>query len=168
MEKDPVDSDAKKVLSDALAFRSMTFRDKTKLMELMLRKFEEDFDKPLQSYPSITSDQVSFGRDGLLYRNGFADPFTGKVVDRYSNGNILSEQSYLRGIPHGNLFKGHSNGNPSMRALLNKGTLDGVQSRWWENGKLRDEQFWGGGKYHGKKTWDQNGRLIREEFPPPS
>ena len=33
----------------------------------------------------------------------------------------------------------------------------------WENGQIREEEYWDGGNYRGSKNWDDNGRVVKEE-----
>ena len=55
-------------------------------------------------------------------------------------------------------------GNRALEASFDQGVLSGVKTRWWKNGAVREEEYWDGGEYKGRKLWDETGRLIREEL----
>ena len=51
--------------------------------------------------------------------------------------------------------------------FFDKGILSGTRSKWWKNGHIREEEYWSGGEFKGRRLWDEEGRLIREEIVPP-
>lgn len=133
------------------------------------RKKEEilaDYDKPLVSYPAISSNESSTGTDGLVYREGIETPFTGRIIDRFESGEIKMDSSYLDGQPHGMQVRYYGNGKPALEASFDNGRLSGIKSRWWENGLIREEEYWSEGKYRGRRLWDESGRLTKEEMLP--
>ena len=133
------------------------------------RKTEEilaDYDKPLVSYPAISSNESSTGTDGLVYREGIETPFTGRIIDRFESGKIKMDSSYLEGQPHGMQVRYYDNGKPALEASFDNGRLSGIKSRWWENGLIREEEYWSEGKYRGRRLWDESGRLTKEEILP--
>ena len=133
------------------------------------RKKEEilaDYDKPLVSYPAITSNESSTGTDGLVYREGIETPFTGRIIDRFESGEIKVDSSYLEGQPHGMQVRYYDNGKPALEATFDNGRLSGIKSRWWENGLIREEEYWSEVKYRGRRLWDESGRLTKEEILP--
>ena len=133
------------------------------------RKTEEilaDYDKPLVSYPAISSNESSTGTDGLVYREGIETPFTGRIIDRFESGEIKLDSSYLEGQPHGMQVRYYDNGKPALEASFDNGRLSGIKSRWWENGLIREEEYWSEGKYRGRRLWDESGRLTKEEMLP--
>ena len=123
----------------------------------------EDFAKPLQSYPLVESSKTKYENDGLLYRKGIPTPFSGRLVERNSLGISTLEASFLDGHPHGQQIRRHPNGSISMEAVFDRGVLTGIKTRWWKNGQIREEEYWDGGNYRGKKSWDDRGRVIKEE-----
>lgn len=133
------------------------------------RKKEEilaDYEKPLVSYPAISSDESNIGADGLVYREGIESPFTGRIIDRFEGGQVKIDSSYLDGHPHGIQVRYYDNGKPALEASFDKGRLSGIKSRWWENGLIREEEYWSEGKYRGRRLWDETGRLTKEEMLP--
>jgi hypothetical protein len=133
------------------------------------RKKEEilaDYEKPLVSYPAISSDESGAGADGLVYREGIEIPFTGRIIDRFESGEIKMDSSYLEGQPHGMQVRYFDNGKPALEASFDNGKLSGIKSRWWQNGLIREEEYWSEGKYRGRRLWDESGRLTKEEILP--
>lgn len=125
-----------------------------------------DYEKPLVSYPAISSDESNIGADGLVYRDGIASPFTGRIIDRFESGGIKLDSSYLEGQPHGIQVRYYDNGKTALEASFDNGRLSGIKSRWWENGLIREEEYWSEGKYRGRRLWDESGRLTKEEMLP--
>jgi antitoxin component YwqK of YwqJK toxin-antitoxin module len=123
----------------------------------------KDFAKPLQSYPLVESSKTRYKNDGLLYRKGIPTPFSGRLFERNSLGISTLEASFLDGQPHGQQVRRYPNGAISMEAVFDRGVLTGIKTRWWKNGQIREEEYWDGGNYRGKKSWDDNGRVIKEE-----
>ena len=125
-----------------------------------------DYEKPLVSYPAISSDESNIGADGLVYRDGIASPFTGRIIDRFESGGIKLDSSYLEGQPHGIQVRYYDNGKTALEASFDNGRLSGIKSRWWGNGLIREEEYWSEGKYRGRRLWDETGRLTKEEMLP--
>lgn len=126
----------------------------------------KDFEKPLRTYPTIQSNEVEMDKNGLLYRKGLQNPFTGRLIELYKDGSLSVESSYLEGLPHGRQLRFFPDGNPALEAIFDNGILVGVKTKWWKNGKVREEEYWSEGEYRGRKMWDQFGRLSREELVP--
>ena len=137
-----------------------TSKDRTK-QDIM-----KDFEKPLRTYPTIQSNEVEMDKNGLLYRKGLQNPFTGRLIELYKDGSLSVESSYLEGLPHGRQLRFFPDGNPALEAIFDNGILVGVKTKWWKNGKVREEEYWSEGEYRGRKMWDQFGRLSREELVP--
>lgn len=89
----------------------------------------------------ILDDQpTNWGGGVLLYYN---NPLTGVIYENYPNNTqILAEIEYKNGI------------------------LDGRQTEYWENGKLKEECFQKYDYYIGSfKRWNEQGELISyQEF----
>lgn len=102
-------------------------------------------------------------RNGLLYRKGAAEPFTGTMIERYPDGALLSRsavaagrlhglsegwypdgrlqvrEQFVRGVSHGERVKWHPNGATQSVARIVEGQLHGRFLRWHENGALAEE-----------------------------
>ena len=125
-----------------------------------------DFPKPVETYPLIEKEDVEILNGGILYRKNIDRPFTGRMLEKYDDGSIALESSYLDGLPHGQQLRRFENGKPALEAIFDQGVLSGVKTKWWENGKIREEEYWSGGEFFGRRLWDQEGRMIREELVP--
>lgn len=134
----------------------------------ILQKVHSEFPKPINSYPIIESSLTTYKKDGLLYRNGVKHPFTGRVHELHNDGNLLMVCSFLNGKPHGMMQRLAPNGHVLMEAIFANGVLSGVRSKWWENGQLKEKEYWGDGQYKGRTNWDESGRLIKREVVPNS
>ena len=124
----------------------------------------EDFPKPVRSYPTIGQDDTETHEGGVLYRKNIDRPFTGRLLEKYADGSISLEASYLDGLPHGQQLRYFKNGKPALEAIFDFGVLSGIKTRWWESGIVREEEYWSAGKFFGRRLWDEFGRMIREEM----
>jgi antitoxin component YwqK of YwqJK toxin-antitoxin module len=127
-----------------------------------------DYEKPLRSYPTISRAESKTGKDGLLYRDGLEVPFTGRLIGRFEDGSVSMEASYKDGLPHGQQIRRFPGGSPALEAIFDHGILSGVKTKWWGQGIIREEEYWSEGQYRGRRLWDQEGRLLREEIVPGS
>lgn len=125
-----------------------------------------DFEKPLNYFPIINSEDGEYGEGGRFYRVGVEGPFSGRVITRDAAGHILAESIFHKGIPHGPHRKFYENGEKAAEIIFDQGTISSVQSKWWENGQIKEEEYWSGGQYYGSRLWDEGGRLIRQVYMP--
>lgn len=112
-------------------------------------------------------------RNGLLYRKGAAEPFTGTMIERYPDGTLLSRsavaagrlhglsegwypdgrlqvrEQFVRGVSHGERVKWHPNGATQSVASIVEGQLHGRFLRWHENGALAEEMTLNRGRPEG-------------------
>jgi hypothetical protein len=121
-----------------------------------------DFEKPLSFYPVIDLSEGEFRDDDLFYRRGMTTPFSGKAVLYNSEKQILSESIFRHGLPHGPQRTYFSNTIKSSETIYDQGVMSGIHSKWWSNGKLKEEEYWSKGNYFGGKSWDNTGRLIKQ------
>lgn len=159
-EKNPSDSSHEKLNLEDQSENRFLSRDRKK------EEILADYEKPIVSYPAINSAESRNGEDGLIYRDGIDKPFTGRIIDRFENGDVKMDSSYLNGQPHGLQIRYHENRNPALEATFDNGRLSGVKTRWWENGLIREEEYWSEGNYRGRKLWDEAGRVTKEEILP--
>jgi hypothetical protein len=121
-----------------------------------------DFEKPISFYPVISSTDGEYRQDDLFYRHGINTPYSGKVVAYDNEGQINSESIFYKGMPHGPQRTYYSSKIKSSERIYDRGIMIGIHSKWWSNGKIKEEEYWSGGEYFGGKTWDNTGRLIRQ------
>ena len=127
-------------------------------------KILNEFEKPLHTYPLIEHTMAEFGKDGLLYRKGVSGPFSGRMIHLDQAGNSILEASFLDGRPHGRQIRKNEGGLVLMEAWMDSGVLSGVKTKWWENGKVHEEEYWDNGSYQGRSVWDESGRLLKQEL----
>jgi antitoxin component YwqK of YwqJK toxin-antitoxin module len=132
--------------------------------ERKIKELFEDFERPIDSYPRITEQESIKDIEGIVYRDGIQEPFSGRLIKNHDNGQVALSSTYLNGLLHGLQVKFFEDGQRSLEAIFDKGILSGVKTRWWRNGLVREEEYWDDGKYNGRKLWDETGRLIREEL----
>ena len=124
-----------------------------------------DFGQPISTLPVMDSNQSVLGQDGKVYfPDGEGGLFTGKLRELYPDGRPAFESSYLEGVPHGNQLRWHESGHLALESLFEHGRLVGVKTRWWPDGRKREEEYWSDGRFRGRRLWDSDGRLTREEL----
>ena len=87
--------------------------------------------------------------------------FTGRIIDRFENGNIQMDSSYLEGTTPWNPVEVFSKRKPALEATFDNGRLSGIKTRWWESGLIREEEYWSDGNYRGRRLWDESGDLPK-------
>jgi len=124
-------------------------------------------------------------REGVLYRQGSAQPFSGLVVEDwqpgrrrtevtirdgrahglsrgwYESGQIEVEERFVRGVSHGTRTRWHADGAKKSEVKIRDGRLAGVFREWHPNGRLARETPLAEGVPHGEvRGWDAQGRLT--------
>jgi len=128
-----------------------------------------DFASSIDTYPVIDQDETLVRQNGRTYRRGLEDePFNGTVVETFPDGSLSLSTTFYQGKPHGFQKRNFPNGNLALEVFFDKGILSGTKTRRWMNGQIREEEYWSEGKYKGRRLWDSEGRLTREEMVPES
>lgn len=88
---------------------------------------------------NANAQTVSIGelveRGGVFYQENSEQPYTGRVVSKYVDGQLRLESYY------------------------SDGRKDGVETSWYEDGSVRRESGYKDGERHGEWThWDTNHR----------
>lgn len=110
-----------------------------------------------------TPVQQTVVRHGRLYEKGASVPFTGAVTgegqEGYRSGICTYRKTYRDGILNGNSYFWHPNGHLESIEPYRDGKINGVLTRYDENGRvlarvhLVDDQR---GGEHGEIFWDRN------------
>ena len=115
---------------------------------------------------------------GLKYAPNDDEPYTGKVLDFYENGQKKFDGNYRKGLMNGEWTYYHENGkfhaqgrfidgdgsNSSESSGIPFNGRTGRWSFWYENGKKKSEGTYNDGEIDGKWTeWFENGQLSEEE-----
>lgn len=75
----------------------------------------------------------------LLYVEGESTPFTGVVIEAYRNGGPKSKTAIVDGRPHGVSEGFHLNGALQIRENYENGVLQGVRTKYWDNGLKKSQ-----------------------------
>lgn len=109
---------------------------------LSLLSWAEEADKPkLQQ------------RYGLWYEVGKSEPFTGKDVIYYPNGQKFIESNYKNGRPDGLRVEYYENGQKKEEGNIIDGKMEGLWVEWYRNGQKKSECHWKDGKKDGLSVW---------------
>ena len=127
--------------------RTNSFKDAKELEELRRRNHDlqrenSRLDLIVQTYTVPGEDMVFSKVNGLWYLDMHRKPFTGRAVNKFEDGTVKDEASFL------------------------KGKMDGVQRFHHPNGQVRLERQWLNGQLHGYVTeWDPKGKILgRKHF----
>ena len=115
---------------------------------------------------SINAREVSQleERDGVMYEPNKEEPFTGKLIIYYENGQKKGEGNYKEGKQDGLWTWWDENGKKKREGNYKEGKLDGLWTHWYENGQKKSEGTVKEGKLDGLRTeWDENGHVTKME-----
>jgi antitoxin component YwqK of YwqJK toxin-antitoxin module len=102
-------------------------------------------------------------RDGINYRIGSEEPYSGMVVSRDSTGALDSEITFKAGLPAGRLRSWYPNGQLQVQGELHGSTKVGVWKAWYANGKLKRQGAFKNGKEQGMYSWYfEDGTLSKQ------
>ncbi|MEU1985381.1 hypothetical protein [Nocardia sp. NPDC019395] len=104
----------------------------------------------------LNLDATSVDGDLRLEHNG--QPFTGEVVEELVPGQLLSQEFYVDGLPHGSTREWWPDGHLKSEGENYRGKPRGVLRRWHPDGRpdtmsLFDEN----GELSAVKKWDRHG-----------
>ena len=133
------------------------------------------------SAKALGSAEIERGRDGLYYRKGDREPYTGWFAQTHSNGRVRSllylsdglldgplrtwhdngrkegTAFYKRGSKEGEHRVWHSSGQEILRSRFKNDQPDGLWLKWYENGKRKEERVYKGGRLSGAMSWIPSG-----------
>jgi len=99
----------------------------------------------------------------VAYVKGESEPFTGKAVSSYENGQQKSEETYLDGKRDGLATFWYENGQKKVEENWKAGKQDGVTTLWHANGQKSGDLIFAAGLRQGKHTmWHENGQKSYE------
>lgn len=91
------------------------------------------------------------------------EPITGLVYERYPSGKLNYYAFYRDGIPNGKRVRFYENGNVKSVCVMDTGTIDGEFTEWYEDGKVKREEYCKYGLVLREKVFDENGNIISEK-----
>ncbi len=91
-------------------------------------------------------------------------PFTGKLVNKFPNGNLQSEVFYKKGLKEGKERQWYADGKLNVERFYDRGIKTGIHKSWWENGSLKFEyHFNDRGEFDGiVKEWYESGLQFKD------
>ena len=114
---------------------------------------------------TVDLDTVDFAdvevRDGLQYIKGSSDPYTGKVLKSFDNGNWQMELDLKDGMPDGKIVTYYKSGQKKEESYFKEGKpADGEWLGWHENGELKIEIIIENGETISEKYWNSEGDPV--------
>lgn len=98
-------------------------------------------------------------RSGVFYEVDDEEPFTGKAVQYYKNGQKVTEAQFKDGKYHGISTNWYGNGQKMAEMNYENGKKNGLTTLWYENGQKK--MIFKDGKKISETKWDKNGNLIK-------
>ena len=102
-------------------------------------------------------------RNGLVYLPNQQEPFTGKNLCKYENGQKKVEGNYKDGYQDGKWTEWYENGQITTEGKFKDDKIDGKWTEWDEDGQNMQEGHFKDGILDGKYTrWYENGQIEEE------
>lgn len=114
----------------------------------------------------VVNKLVGRGSQGFQYEPGHDQPFNGKFISRYANGQIENEVHYKEGLADGLSTNWHLNGRKESEGIYKDGKKEGLWTWWNANGQQIIEKYYKNGIKHGLWIdWHENGqRKVEGNF----
>jgi antitoxin component YwqK of YwqJK toxin-antitoxin module len=102
-------------------------------------------------------------RGGIVYLPNETEPFTGKNLCEYENGQYKSQGKLKDGKQDGKSTGWYENGQIRWEGNFKDGKEDGKWTWWYENGQIQEGGNYKDGKLDGKFTqWNKDGQIKAE------
>ena len=105
----------------------------------------------------------SYQEDSLCYLKEAENPYTGKAIELYENGNPSLEGEFHEGRAHGEEVWWYENGNKNSLVTFRHGHRHGPHLVWYEEGQLQIDVCYTEGKRDGRHAVYYEGGQIRSE-----
>lgn len=100
-------------------------------------------------------------QDGLFYEEGESEPFTGKAVRYYTNGQKEEEKSFKDGKKDGLFVGWYENGQKKNEGNFKDAKKNGLWVSWYKNGQKMFETHYKDDKNDGLEVfWLENGQKM--------
>ena len=126
--------------------------------------------KPQAKKPPVTSVDSAYAvslnlmeqrDDGLWYQKKSQQPFSGRVEEKYPDGQLAAVMTLHDGFRDGPYELWYQAGQKQLEVVFQKGKMRGAGREWYENGRLRREVFYSDGLRKGLKEWYADGTQKR-------
>lgn len=99
-------------------------------------------------------------RNGVVYLVNEDKPYSGIIVKKYENGQIEIKERYKDGLPEGEQYFYHSNGQVSMKGTFKKGKVVGEATSYYEDGQIENKLMYKDGLLDGEAiSYHPNGKV---------
>lgn len=110
----------------------------------------------------LTRQELVF-TNGLNFRRGETNPFTGFLTEHYAAGGLRSRSAISNGLLHGLSQGWHTNSQLQVEEHFAGGVSHGPRTRWFANGTKESEATIVRGVIEGVfRKWHTNGVLAQE------
>lgn len=100
-------------------------------------------------------------RGNLFYAINEEEPYSGKVFEKYENGQKKWQRTYEDGKLNSTTTSWFKNGQKKWQRSYDDGKLDVTTTYWYKKGQKKKEAFFKNGKIEESwKLWDINGELV--------
>jgi len=122
--------------------------------------------KPQAKKPPVTSVDsayaVSLGlmeerNDGLWYQKKGQQPFSGRVEEKYPDGQLAAVMTLYDGLKDGPYKLWYQSGQKQLEVVFRNGKMHGVGREWYENRQDRREIHYDEGQRKALKEWYADG-----------
>ena len=137
-----------------------SIKSKNKMVSKAIVKTEKKKIKKLKVV--LSSDSVVTKR-GLIYRTDMKEKFSGRIVDKWENGNNKVEIRIKDGLKHGSSKEWFSSGQKMKTSVWKNGDLHGYSREWYENAQAKSKGKYLFGRKH--ETWYEyfrNGQINKK------
>ncbi len=111
----------------------------------------------------VTSAELESQPDGTVRLRGKTTPFTGKIIDRFANGQRRALITFKAGLRDGQYTEWFSSGHIKLDATMKGGLPDGQYREYYETGKIKMETTMKVGQMDGLAGfWLEDGRKWME------
>lgn len=102
-------------------------------------------------------------QDGLIYKQGNSEPYTGRIQDTLQNKIIVYD--VVNGKKHGEFYVSLLNGDVSIYGFVENNKNVGTWNYFYETGELESKGNFRDDRPHGKWLWFyQNGKIKCEGY----
>jgi len=103
-------------------------------------------------------------RNGLMYEKNSDDPFSGKSIAYFGNGQKYISVTYTEGKADGLVEEWYENGQIQSRWNIKNGKEQGAYKEWHDNGQIEETVEYRDGKMHGtRKRWHKDGQVRSKD-----
>ena len=98
--------------------------------------------------------------NGLTFNTNSNEPFAGKAVMHYSNGQRKFEADYQDGLRHGRVVSFYPTGVRESEGTMENGVFHGKVTFFHSNGQVKSQALYHRGNEVNLKLWDEQGAVL--------